>query len=274
MGLDDVAAADELTRAVFDGAATTPTEVVVARGRRRIAHLRATDPDGAWVAVDDDGRVGGVALGIVREGIWGLSLLAVRPALQARGVGRRLLERALAYGDRARGRIVVSSEDPKAMRRYARAGLQLRPTVTAAGIVDRSRLPAISRAVRPSDDVERTAPISRAVRGASHHLDLPVLLASGAALLLHGDRGFCVHQDGTPKLLAARDDVAAAELLWAALAAAPPGATVSVDFITAGQDWAIAVALEAGLALSPDGPLFVSGALGPLRPYLPSGPYL
>jgi hypothetical protein len=89
-----------------------------------------------------------------------------------------------------------------------------------------------------------------------------------------GYRGFVVHRDGSPRLLAARDEEAAAALLWGALAEAPRGATVQVDFISAGQDWAIAVILEAGLALSPDGPLFVRGDVGPLRPYLPSGAYL
>ena len=63
-------------------------------------------------------------------------------------------------------------------------------------------------------------------------------------------------------------------MLRAALAAAPRGATVSVDFLTAGQDWAIRACLRAGLALSPDGPVFTGGALGPLRPYVPSGPWL
>jgi hypothetical protein len=32
--------------------------------------------------------------------------------------------------------------------------------------------------------------------------------------------------------------------------------------------------LDAGLALSPDGPIFTGGRLGPLRPYIPSGAYL
>jgi len=48
----------------------------------------------------------------------------------------------------------------------------------------------------------------------------------------------------------------------------------SVDFITAGQDWAIPVILDAGLALSPDGPVFAGGRLGPMAPYIPSGAYL
>ena len=59
-----------------------------------------------------------------------------------------------------------------------------------------------------------------------------------------------------------------------ALAAVPPGGTAHVDFLTAGQDWAIRACLDAGLALSPDGPFFTGGELGPLRPYIPSGAYL
>jgi hypothetical protein len=47
-----------------------------------------------------------------------------------------------------------------------------------------------------------------------------------------------------------------------------------VDFLTAGQDWAVEICLEARLALSPEGPLFVRGEVGPLAPYVPSGAYL
>jgi hypothetical protein len=34
------------------------------------------------------------------------------------------------------------------------------------------------------------------------------------------------------------------------------------------------VCLDARLSLSPDGPMFAGGALGPLAPYIPSGAYL
>jgi GNAT superfamily N-acetyltransferase len=270
----DVPAAAAIGRTVFDAPGTVLTPRALARSEGRVAHLATTDPGGAWVAVDDDGEVAGVAMALLREGVWGLSYLAVLPERQARGIGRRLLDATLAYGDGARGRIILSSVDPKAMRRYARAGLRLRPCVAAAGIVDRSRLPAPAPAVVVSDDVAATAEISRHVRGASHHRDVPVFLAGEMELLLHPGRGFAVHDAGTLKLLAARDDAAAAELLWACLAAAPPGATVGVDFIAAEQDWAVAVVLEAGLALSPDGPLFVSGDVGPMAPYVPCSAYL
>jgi GNAT superfamily N-acetyltransferase len=246
------------------------------RGRSRVGHLLRTDPGGAWVAESSDGRVVGVAMALLRDGLWGLSLLAVEPGLQNNGIGRRLLDAALGYADGARGAIILSSTDPKAMRRYACAGFALRPTVAAAGVVERSALPARHPEIRAAggDELALTEAASRAVRGATHAHDLPLPLADGAALLVLGERGFVVHRAGGVRLLAACDEEAAQALLWAALAASPPGATVQVDFISAGQDWAVAVVLEAGLALSPDGPLFVRGKVGPLRPYIPSGAWL
>jgi hypothetical protein len=49
---------------------------------------------------------------------------------------------------------------------------------------------------------------------------------------------------------------------------------VHVDFLMAGQDWAIDIGLSCGLALSPEGPVFTRGELGTLAPFLPSGAYL
>ena len=274
-----VAAADLVAFDALQGALPQLGETFEQRARRgqsRVAHLLETDPGGAWVAESAEGRVVGVALALLREGLWGLSLLAVEPALQGNGIGRRLLDAALSYADGARGAIILSSTDPKAMRRYARAGFALRPAVAAAGIVERAALPPRHPAIRAAtgDDLDLTEPVSRAVRGATHASDIPTALAGGAELLVLGDRGFVVHCEGTPRLLAALDEEAAQALLGAALAASSPGATVQVDFISARQDWAVAVALEAGLALSPDGPIFVRGDVGPLRPYLPSGAYL
>lgn len=270
---DDTAIA-ELTNIAW-GDPDDRSPETVARGVPRIAHLRETDPGGAWVAVDGDGRVAGSALALVREGVWGLSLLIVRGGLRSQGVGRRLLEAALGYADGARGAIILSSTDPRAMRRYARAGFELRPCVGAGGIVARDRLrPAPGVREGTLDDVPATVAASRFVRGASHALDLPVALDHPNRSLLVGERGFAVHEAGSPKLLAALDEAAARELLWACLAASPPGGTVNVEFITAGQDWAVDVVLEAGLALSPDGPLFVRGDVGPMAPYLPSGAFL
>ncbi|MDQ3849068.1 MAG: GNAT family N-acetyltransferase, partial [Actinomycetota bacterium] len=124
------------------------------------------------------------------------------------------------------------------------------------------------------EDLAVADAVSRHVRGAAHGDDLRFLLDVEGRMLVLGERGFAIHRDGWPRLLAARDDGAAAALLRAVLLSAPPGGSVVVDFMTAGQDWAVRICLDAGLALSPGGPLFVRGSPGPLRPYLPSGAFL
>ena len=100
------------------------------------------------------------------------------------------------------------------------------------------------------------------------------MLATGGGLLVHDGGGFAVEREGSPVVLAAADEAIATDLLWSCLGEAAPGASVHVDFITEDNAWAIRVALDAGLDLSPDGPVFVRGETGPLAPYLPSGAYL
>jgi GNAT superfamily N-acetyltransferase len=273
-----VAAADAVARGALnalDAGAGPDDPAAAERGRRRIAHLQRTDPGGAWVAEHED-EVAGVALALVREGVWGLSLFAVAPALQGRGVGRRLLEAAFDHGRDARGHLILSTESPAAMRRYARLGLELRPCVAASGVVDAARRPAADGVREAGADGIATADaIGRAVRGAGHGRDLPVLLDSpDTRLLLYEDRAFAVVRDDRVALVAGTDENAATHVLHGAFATARPGATLTVDFLTAGQDWAIRACLDAGLALSPDGPLFAGGDVGPLRPYIPSGAYL
>lgn len=246
-----------------------------ARGRLRISHLLETDPGGAWVA-ECDGKPVGIALALLREGLWGLSLLAVAAGHQGNGIGRSLLAHAVRYSDGARGGIILSSLDPRAMRSYARAGFALRPAVSAAGAVDRSALPAGLRA-RAGDfdaDGDTCDSASRAVRGAAHGGDIARMIELDGQLLVIDGRGFAVVRDGAVPLVAAVDEHDAGDLLWSALAAVAPGTPAHVDFLTAEQGWAIDIAVRAGLALSPDGPVFVRGDVGPMRPYIPSGAYL
>ena len=274
---DDVEGAYRVARGVlFTRGPGEDEDRLRERQLRRIGHLLQTDAGGAWVA-DRDDEVVGVAQALLREGLWGLSLYAVEASEQGRGLGRRLLEAALRYGARARGHIVLSTEQPAAMRRYSRAGLDLRPCVAAAGIADLRAVP--DEAARVQDAGAAGIPLAdalgRAIRGAGHGADLPWFLQNGARLLVFEERAFAMlAANGKVVLLAAHDDGAARVVLWAAIAAAGPGATVAFDFLTAEQQWAIRVALDANLALSPDGPIFTRGQVGPLRPYLPSGPFL
>ena len=112
------------------------------------------------------------------------------------------------------------------------------------------------------------------MRGAAHGRDVDAAVSAGAQLLVHEGGGFALAREGSPHVLAAGSEDIARDLLWSSLATAPAGGTVHVDFITAGNDWAVEVALAARLDLSPEGPVCVRGDVGPLAPYLPSGAYL
>ena len=272
---EDVADADRVCLEVlFTMLSGEPELVRAARQHARIRHLLDTDSGGCWVA-EHDGRVAGVGLALIREGVWGFSLFGVAGDLQGRGVGRELFARCWAYGEGARGHLVLSSTNPQAMGIYAHTGLPIRPCVAAAGIPDLSRAPDVDDVVDAGEAGLAVADvIGRDLRGAGHGRDLPVPMAHGARLLVFEDRAFAVARASNLIMLGARDAEAAQRVLWAVFAAAGPGATVNVDFLTAGQDWALPVCLDAGLALSPDGPMFAGGALGPLAPYIPSGAYL
>lgn len=244
---------------------------------RRAAHLQRTDPGGCWVA-ELDGQVVGTALGLVRDGVWGLSLYGIRSAFQGQGIGTRLYPPALAYGAREPGGIILASSHPGAMRQYARSpGFRLLPAVRLSGAWLPARVPRELRS-RPGDleaDAATLDLASRHARGASHALDLPELLGrDDTTLLVLEGEGFAVAREGSVSLLAATSEAAAEDLLWACLASGPRGGTVSYDFVTAENQWAIRVGLEAGLSLTPDGPVFVRGEVGPMAPYLPSGAYL
>jgi GNAT superfamily N-acetyltransferase len=272
---EDVVDADrvcvEVLYTTFSGEAEA---VRAARQHARIRHLLETDPGGSWVA-EHDGRVAGVGLALIREGVWGFSLFGVADALQGRGIGRELFARCWDYGAGARGHLILSSTHPQAMATYAHTGLRIRPSVAAAGIPDLARAPDLDGVLDAgAAGIPVADAIGRELRGAGHGRDLPVPMAHGARLLVFEDRAFALARGSNLIALGARDEQAAQRMLWGAFVTAGPGATVNVDFLTAGQDWALPVCLDAGLALSPDGPMFAGGALGPLAPYIPSGAYL
>jgi ribosomal protein S18 acetylase RimI-like enzyme len=244
----------------------------------RLAHAVRTDPDGAFIA-ERDGQPVGVSEAIRRERLWVLSMLAVDPGSQSAGAGRALLEQSLRYGADCDAGLIASSSDPRALRLYGLAGFSLRPAFAARGRLERRRLPTADPAVREADGsaLEELAAISRAVRGGPHTTELAYALDRGHRMLRHGERGFAVVLPGQSVwLLAARDPQAAQSLLWSALELVGEiehGRPVA-RWITAGQDWAIEVLLNAGFALEPYGALCVRGRPGPLHPFLPSPPFV
>jgi GNAT superfamily N-acetyltransferase len=266
-----IPATDEERRQVMNRSAEE-----VARRKQRYRHFLKHDPEGAWVAVDGDG-VAGVALALAREDIWVLSLFAVAEGYRDEGLGKTLLDRALLYAQGCRGAMIASSTHPAAIRRYALAGFSLQPTLMASGKVRREALPAGLKAREGTHaDLELAARVDRAVRGAPHGPDLEFILRSGSRLLVaEGPEGcgYAIVWEGSPGLLAATTPEAATDLLWSCLAESD-GDGVEVHWITDAQNWALPVTLGASLSLSPAGPICVRGELGPLTPYLPSGPFL
>jgi GNAT superfamily N-acetyltransferase len=244
---------------------------------RHRAHVRFVerDPAGAWVAVSDDDQVLGVAESIRRGDFWGLSMLFVHPAFQSRGVGRQLLDAALGYAAGARARMIQSSSDPRAMRRYALAGLAMHPAASVSGTPERRAVPTglAGRDGNEGDlelveEVEvhlgrsRTEDVAFGLWDDRFHLEV---VEHGV-----GRRGWALWHPGRLLMLGATDEDTAGTLLWRYLAAEEGDALV--DGLTSNQDWAFSVAHAARLTLRVGGAMFVDGMAIP-GPWIPSGWY-
>ena len=274
MELGDLDRVDEIHAAAFElpGALGSPFL------RARVGHALATDPAGAFVALGARGRVDGVAVATRREGLWGLTLLAVDPLAQDHGLGRRLLSRSLEYAENADARMVLASHDPRAQHLYARAGFVPRPTVAARGVVARRRLPSARRvrAGHPGDLDGLCVEVDRRVRGFARPADLAFLRRAGARLWVVDDaagRGYALGQLERLSTLCATDDATATQLLTRVLARAHTG-EFEVGWLTEGQRWAYPLLSAAGLDVLPWGPIWVAGDVGALVPYVPSGALL
>lgn len=108
-----------------------PGEAVKSPPDADLAHARATDPDGAFVARLADGRVVGTASAAVREDVLLLLDLEVECTHRGGGVGRALLAAARAYGSARGARTVdvVAPDDPSTLAFFLGAGLSLRTLV-------------------------------------------------------------------------------------------------------------------------------------------------
>src|ERR1700712_1730689 len=86
------------------------------------------------------------------------------------------------------------------------------------------------------------------------------------------DRAVALLNESRIAMLAATSDDAAVRTLWTAIAQAGPADHVRIPYLHSRQQWALGVALEAGLPLSPSDALATRGdLLVPPSPYLPSG---
>jgi hypothetical protein len=203
--------------------------------------------------------------------------LAVSPTLSIGGEGRALMQAALGYYRGCDAGVIVSSDDPRALRLYASSGFALEPTFKATGTVDSSLLPPPDPRITAVDPEQLSMldPISRAARGAGHTPDLEVARFAGASFFRLEDRGFVASYPGRGIwMLAATDEQAAAALFWYGLARVPEDEPeVEIGWISGRQQWALDICLAARLSFSTYGAIGTRGSVGPLHPYIPSPPF-
>jgi GNAT superfamily N-acetyltransferase len=284
---EDVAAVERLTaegfyeldRRTHASIRPEPTKRSGARAlawRRQMEHILRNDPGGCWVAEDDTGLVG-VSAALRRDLTWILSTFVVRPGVQGRGVGRQLLDASSSHGRGCLRGMLSASADPKAARRYRLAGFTLHPAMFMTGTVAREVIPVVERVREGSaSDIDLMDSVDRQVREAAHGVDHELLTSMYRLVVVDRSTGSgyaYVHPDGGPSLLAATNRRTATDLLWETLAASSPDRPCSIDHLSAANEWALDVGLEARMDLHSNGYLALRGMKPPM-PYIHSGSFL
>jgi GNAT superfamily N-acetyltransferase len=245
----------------------------------------ASDPDGYFCAVED-GQICGMVSALVRGRVWYLSMFFVLPGHQGRGLGRALLERALAYGE-ARGaeiRCTWATLDPRAQARYVMAGMAPRwpiyrvdgDAAAVARLTARAGLGPRERA-QPCDH-GTAEKLTAEVFGGSRADDLAYWRSDGDAAVAIERAGeltaFAYRRGERIGPAAGRDETALVQAVAAAAAAGVGGG----GSVTARVPGACASLLEAmvrsGFRLGDPALFMASRLFGRPELYLPSGPIL
>nr|WSX75852.1 GNAT family N-acetyltransferase [Streptomyces sp. NBC_00899] len=234
------------------------------KGRKRTLHALtrtlSENNGGSFVTVNVDGTVDGMAVSAKQHGQWGLALLFVHPDAQGSGLGTRLLDHASRYGADCAHRVIVSSENPAALRRYLSLGLHAHPGLRASGIPQRGNR-RITSSIEPGSiaDIDLVTEIDRANTTATRGKDIRYLLDQGARLILGSvgsTHGFAVLRpgdglvSGNPVMLAADTPKVARDLLLWTLQQEDIG-PVNLYGLTATHHWAIDACDAVKLTLHP-----------------------
>ncbi|HEY7540693.1 MAG TPA: GNAT family N-acetyltransferase [Methylomirabilota bacterium] len=245
----------------------------------------ASDPDGYFCALEDE-QIRGMVSALVRGRVWYLSMFFVLPGSQGRGLGRALLERALAYGE-ARGaeiRCTWATLDPRAQARYMMAGMAPRWPIyrvdgDAAAVARlRARAALGPRERELSCDPGTAEKLTAEVFGHDRADDLSHWRGDGGdavAIARGGELAAFAHRRGARIGPAAGRDE---RVLLQAVAAAAVAAASGGRGVTARVPGACASLLEAlvgcGFRLGEPTLFMASRLFGRPELYLPSGPIL
>jgi ribosomal protein S18 acetylase RimI-like enzyme len=245
---------------------------------RLYAHLQSTDPDRFVVATipaeraERDERVVGFAAALMRERLWFLSMLFVRPELQRSGVGRALLARVGPRDGEADYRSTATdSAQPIANALYASQGIVPRvPLLNLIGLPQRpDAFGALPSGIVPTaftalaggangDGHRRLAEVvdtlDRELLGVAHPLDHRWLRQEGrSGWLYHGPDGSVVGygyatEAGRIGPVAVRDEALLAPVLGHLSSAVIPRGAFAL-WLPGTADRAIVPALRAGFQL-------------------------
>lgn len=234
-----------------------------------LRHLRST---GSVIVAEDPDPVG-FSAAIVRDGVWFLSQLWVLPERHGEGIGRALLDEALAGGQGATTFAVVASPHPAAQRLYLRASMF--PLWIQQDMDGRDApVPRMPDGFGPLTDADQAwvDDLDREIRGTARPEDHAFFrsAATGVALRRDGEPRGYVYASADSKIGpgAARDRGDIPTLLRAGRHLAGGSAMVAVP----SNNWAALKALAA-VGFSPGGSstFMASRPLGDGSRYLSSG---
>lgn len=264
--------------AVRSGGSVRPADEPVPSDARAAL---ASDPDGYFCAVEN-GQIRGMVSALVRGRVWYLSMFFVRPGDQGRGMGRALLERALAYGEE-RGvevRCVWSSLDSRAQARYVMAGMAPRWPIyrldgDAAAVARLETRVGVDLRTREPHDLGAAETLMAEVFGDSRGRDLARWRgdASASTAIERGGElaAFAYRQGERIGPAAGRDETALLQAVAAAAALGEGSVAVRVPGACASLLEAL---LSCGFHIRSLAVFLSSRPFGRPELYLPSGPIL
>lgn len=225
------------------------------------------EPEGFWVA-ESTGEVIGYSLSWMRHSFWFLGMLFVLSAYQGKGVGRQLLDKALAYGSQtpiANRALITFAYNPTSISLYMRYGMyprealyamrgasaNLRPAPGQAEAVDHERAGA------GPESLEMLSQIDEHVLGFAREQHHRYLLAAPGASCHVFRSGGAVHgyayvwASGRVGPLAVTSPSRLVPVMNAALGLAVANNTDSVSIIVAGSnEQGVANALDRGMRIA------------------------
>lgn len=264
---NDVAGIAEVNRAAYNALSQRHgfPEVPVAPPHPFLAFSVQQEPEGCWVAADGDTIVG-FTISWVRGDFWFLAYLFIAPTLQAQGVGRALIERALAHaGHAATNRALITfAYNPASIALYVRYAMYPQePLYVLEGLAETFRArgegpqcPAYQRLTPDAGSVDLRSRLDQAVLGMvriRHHEFF--LNAPGSVCYLFGPAtapsGYAyVWPTGRVGPLLALSPSSFERIMWTGLSLASASTAERVSVLLAGSNApALAWALGQGMRI-------------------------